>query len=604
MRLRSVLVAASLLTATPILAQSTQPQPVPTPPEEEEADYGNIVVTGTRVRQGGAQDIRSFRSIAADVTMPRPEALTVEGLLGEHDLDLPATRPCRQLFCLNTEAMTANLPTRPDDRLFVGLGFTSNIDAERWQREPLNLVAVIDKSGSMSGEPLDLVRHSLRQIVGQLRDGDQLTIVLYGDRSHVHLEQTEVSRNRERILAAIGAIESEGSTNMEEGLEVGYQSAFATAPAFRGNTRVMLFTDEQPNVGATDADSFMGMAQEASRRGIGLTTIGVGVQFDAGLATQISSVRGGNLYFMSSEADVRTVFERQLDTMVSELAHDVRITMTPRAGTRITGVFGVPDGVMSEGQDGAMTITVPTAFLSTNGGGIFVSLGKASERAFLPATQIAAGEPLLDFALSYVDANNGAAGSDRLTVAAPSGRPSAPLQRAQLLVDQYLAMHGATTAYHANNNPREAYRLLSSFSARLRASRLSGLEGERRLVADLTDRAAFFGGFSGERPRSLRHLETPGTWRISAVEGFADLRRGDTWSFDPQDSSLLISRERPPRGRDADEYEPYQINERQIFMPESDLVLDYQVRGDRMVLTDDTGRARVQLRRVSVNDID
>ena len=73
---------------------------------------------------------------------------------------------------------------------------------------------------------------------------------------------------------------------MEAGLKVGYETAFATAPAFRGNTRLMLFTDEQPNVGRTDADSFIGMAEAASRRGIGLTTIGVGVQFDATLATR------------------------------------------------------------------------------------------------------------------------------------------------------------------------------------------------------------------------------------------------------------------------------------------------------------------------------
>ena len=71
--------------------------------------------------------------------------------------------------------------------------------------------------------------------------------------------------------------------------------------------------------------------------------------------------------------------------MVSELAHDVRITMRPRDGYRISGVYGVPDGLMADAGEGAVTITVPTAFLSTNGGGIFLSLAKAGARAYLPA---------------------------------------------------------------------------------------------------------------------------------------------------------------------------------------------------------------------------
>lgn len=589
--------AALLLVPAPLLAQDVQAPPPPPPEEEEQYDDMSIIVTGTRVRQGGAQDIRSFRSIAADVGMPRPESLTLEGLLGEHDLDLPATRPCAQLFCLNTEAMAASLPTRPEDRLFVGLGFTSNIDGGRWQREPLNLVAVVDKSGSMEGTPLHLVRQSLRQIVRQLRDGDRISIVLYGDRSHVHLAPTDIATGRDRVLTAINQIASEGSTNMEEGLEVGFGTAFAEAPGFAGNTRVMLFTDEQPNVGATDAHSFMGMAEEASRRGIGLTTIGVGVQFDAALATRISSVRGGNLYFLANEADVSSVFERQLDTMVSELAHDVRITMVPRSGYRISGVFGVPDGLMANGQDGAVTITVPTAFLSVNGGGIFLSLAKAEERAFLPAVEIAPGEQLLDVSLSYVGAQDRREGSDRLTVAAPRGGASAPMRRAQLLVDEYFALHGATTAYHLRNDPREAYRLLSGFGSRLRSARLDGLEGEARLVNDLTQRAAFYAGYSGERPRSLRHMDVAGTWRISWAEGFADLRRGDTMTFGP-DNSLHTERRQPRRGESSEEYEQYQINERQIYLRDSGLVMNYDVRGDRLVLVDEDGGARLRLQRI------
>jgi Ca-activated chloride channel family protein len=531
--------------------------------------------------------------------MPRPESLTVEGLMGEHDLTLPG-RSCAQLFCLVGEAMPAALPTRPDDRLFLGLGFASNIDAATWRREPLNLVAVVDKSGSMNGNPLDLVRRSLRQIVGQMRDGDQISIVLYGDEAHLYLAPTPLAGNRGAILRAIDRIASAGSTFMEAGLEVGYATAETSAPAFRGNTRLMLFTDEQPNVGRTDAGSFMVQAEDASRRGIGLTTIGVGVQFDATLATRVSSVHGGNLFFISSPEQVASVFDRNLDTMVSQLAHDVRITMRPRDGYAISGVFGVPDGLMTEGEEGAVTIVVPTAFLSANGGGIFLSLARSEGRAHLPAANVAPGTPLLEVSLTYVGARDGRQGSDALTVLAPTAAPSAPLRTAHLLVDEFFALNGATTAFHARNDPREAFTLLSGISNRLEHSGLAGLNGERRLVGDLLQRAGFYAGYASEMPRSLRHTSVIGTWRVRRAEGFEDIRSGDTMAF--EDGELTTTRANPRRNEQEEESETYRINAQQLFLTDSNLVFDYRTSGDRMTLVDDTGTARLYLTRIASAD--
>ncbi|HTU10358.1 MAG TPA: VWA domain-containing protein [Allosphingosinicella sp.] len=589
--------AAFFAMPTPLAAaQSSAP-----PEQEDQTDDMSIVVTGSvAVRQGGAQDVRHFRSVAADVSMPRPESLTVEGLMGEHDLTLPGRR-CAQLFCLVGEAMPAALPTRPDDRLFVGLGFASNIDAATWRREPLNLVAVIDKSGSMAGNPLDLVRRSLRQIVGQMRDGDQLSIVLYGDSAHLYLAPTPIAGNRGEILRQIDRIENAGSTFMEAGLEVGYATAEASAPAFRGNTRVMLFTDEQPNVGRTDAASFMVQAEDASRRGIGLTTIGVGVQFDATLATRVGSVHGGNLFFISSPEEVASVFERNLDTMVSQLAHDVRITMRPRDGYAISGVFGVPDGLMTEGEEGAVTIMVPTAFLSTNGGGIFLSLAKSGARDHLPAAAVAPGSPLLEVSLTYVGARDRGQGMDALTVLAPaSAGASAPLRTAHLLVDEYFALHGATTAFHQRNDPREAFALLTGLSNRLEHSGLAGLNGERRLVDDMLQRASFYAGYRAEAPASLRHMGVIGTWRVRRAEGFEDIRSGDTMAF--EDGELTTVRANPRRNEQEEESEVYRINARQIFLTDSNLVFDYRASGDRMTLVDDSGMARLYLTRIASAD--
>jgi Ca-activated chloride channel family protein len=474
-----------------------------TPPDEDDYDaVSSIVVTGS-IRQGGAQDIQHFREAAEEGEMPRPESLTVEGLMGEHNLTLPSRSGCDQLMCLTTESVRAALPTRPEDKVFVGLGFSSNVEPAQL-RQPLNLVAVVDKSGSMQGEPLERVKLSLAQIVRQMRPEDQISVVLYGDQSHIFLPPTRIASGRDAALRAIAEIKSAGSTNMEAGLKVGYQLAFDTAPAFTGRTRLMLFTDEQPNVGRTDAGSFVGMAEAASRQKIGLTTIGVGVQFDGALAAKVSSARGGNLFFIAKDEDVKTVFGDQLDAMVTEVAHDVRIRLMPAPGYRISGVFGVPDGLMTNAGEGEVAITVPTAFLSRNGGGIFVSVAKAGARAHLPATELARGRPLLSAALNYVSAADDRRGSQRVVAGSPSNTPSTALQVAHALVDEYLVLKDATLAFHRDGKPKQAFQLLTGLSSRLSSLSVATLHGERTLVARLLAKAALHSGYGGEAPRTGR----------------------------------------------------------------------------------------------------
>ncbi|HSI17327.1 MAG TPA: VWA domain-containing protein [Sphingomonas sp.] len=592
-------VAATLIPAS-ALAQQTPPPPPDQQDKDQTGDpsFADVVVTGMKVRQGGAQDIGHFRAIADDVGMPRPESLTAEGLMGEYDLTLPGKTACAQLFCVVAEAMPAALPGRASDKQFVGLGFTSNIDEHRWHRAPLDLIAVVDKSGSMDGTPLARVRASLRQVVGQMRDGDRLGIVLYGDTAAVYLPPTDIAEHRDAVLAAIDGIRSAGSTDMESGLRVGYDTAFAEAPRFKGNTRLMLFTDEQPNVGRTDARSFIGMAEEASRRGIGLTTIGVGVQFDASLASKVSSARGGNLFFLGSDGDVKTVFEKQLDTMVSELAHDLHLTLTPATGWKISGVFGVPDGTMTEAPGGAVMLTVPTVFLSTNGGGIFATLAKAEDRADLPAATVNAGDPLVSVALDYRPATGGPVASDNLVARADQAAPSMALRQAQLLVDEYLTLRSATTVFHQRNDAKAAYALLSGLSGRLQSSGLSGMGKENKLVGQMLTQAAFYAGYAGETPKTLRHLAVVGKWEIVGADGFTDLHRGDRLEFTGEREMLTY---RKTAGlNDADESESYEINERDIHLVGSRLVMHYTAKGDRMTMQvdDGDGHAALALRRL------
>jgi Ca-activated chloride channel family protein len=578
--IRKLATAAAIALLSPLIVSAS------IPPEEEALE--EIVTTGMRASQGGAQDIKFFRGEVEFQRIPHPNDFTAEGLMSEHDLVLPAAEPCRQLFCLTGDATRADLLAAPQARYLVGVGFASNIDEKKWRRDPVNLIAVVDKSGSMSGKPLELVRESLAEVAKQLRSGDQITIVLYGDRAHVHLGTTPVDRDGVgRILASISSIESSGSTSMEAGLRLGYSIAGTTAAAFRGRTRLMLFTDERPNTDATDAQSFMGLAVAHSREGVGLTTIGVGVQFGAELATKIGSVRGGNLYFIRDEPDVKQLFAGQLDYMVSELAHDLKLTIAPRAGLKIAAVYGIPGELLGWQNDREISVTIPTVFLDNHGGGIFFTLAPEAADGFLPEKSASAA--LADVSVSYLPIHSPAIDAHSISIAMPEREPSDGMKLGHLLIDEFTVLHAATTAHYITNDQEKAFQLLDAFKERLASSPLEGLDDEKKLIDSLHARIAFLSGHSSEGEQIAPYVKLWGRWTVERINGGIDLKRGETLEFTPDNSLLRVE----------EDDEEYRSNEKQIYLPESDVVFHYRIKGDKLTLHHRRANVWVRLRRVN-----
>lgn len=474
---------------------------------------------------GGAQDINFFRSGAGRGEVPHPNSITPEGLFSQHDLPLEMGSQDNRLFIVQTAAVSTRLPVLPEITHLAQLGFSSGIEADKWQRSPLNLVTVIDKSGSMNGQPLELVRQSLRQAVKHLHEGDQLSIVLYGNQCHVHLPPTPVTRgNKSKILDAITDIQSHGSTNMEAGLRLGYEVAAESARNFSGTSRVMLFTDERPNVGDTSAAGFMGMARHASKTGVGLTTIGVGVQFGVELANEISGVRGGNLFFFADHDEMRKTFAEDFDTMVTELAYDFVVRIKPARGFRLAGVFGLPANLLRWKGD-AIEFKVESIFLSKRKGGIFFALAPDADdhNPYLPQSTPKSGSTLAHIEFSYDDATTQRREqSTAQTVLVPERHAQLGLTRGRLLVDEFLTLRQAASAHLFENDQETAWRLVHDLRSRLARNSDRSLDPERELVRNLHNTFAFLAGRTSEIDQDNEsNAKSPlvGTWRSQSKNG-------------------------------------------------------------------------------------
>ncbi len=194
-------------------------------------------------------------------------------------------------------------------------------------RPAANLVFVIDVSGSMGTQGrLTLVKQSLQLLVDQLRARDRVGIVAYGSGAKEILAPTSGSE-RDTILAAIDKLRTEGSTNVEAGLKMGYALAERQAMG-AGINRVVLCSDGVANTGSTTAQAILDRVAEHAGRGITITTIGVGMgDYNDTLMEQLADKGNGNYAYVDDRAEARRVFVDHLTGTLAVIAKDVKLQL-------------------------------------------------------------------------------------------------------------------------------------------------------------------------------------------------------------------------------------------------------------------------------------
>lgn len=193
------------------------------------------------------------------------------------------------------------------------------------QRKDASLIFVIDISGSMA-EPnrLPLVKDSLWLLVDELRPTDQVGIVVYSDDTRALLEPTN-AENRDIIVRAIDSLENEGSTNVEDGLRLGYDMA-AKNFLVGGINRVILCSDGVANVGATGPDAIREIIRDHTAQGVLLTTVGFGMgDYNDTLMEQLADDGNGNYSYVDTLKEAKRVFVENLTGMLQVIAKDSKV---------------------------------------------------------------------------------------------------------------------------------------------------------------------------------------------------------------------------------------------------------------------------------------
>ncbi|MEE2835755.1 MAG: VWA domain-containing protein [Myxococcota bacterium] len=331
---------------------------------------------------GGQQDIGAARQMLNRGSLPSREMLTYAGIFSEHDLGFANPEPCLsgQTLCVEARVGTVDLiGVEGTSETLVQIGFDTGIETP-FERKPLNLSLAVDVSGSMSGDRIGATRDALRSLVDSLNDDDVFSLVTFNNEATVLIGPTAGSE-KQRLRDAVDRLQAGGGTNIGAGLDASFEQLRLNLTEENRTTtlhRAMLFTDMHPNQGVRDGRSFVRILEEAADDGIGVSSFGVGIDFGADLANQVSQVRGGNYFHLETPEKIRRVFERDFDLMVTPLAYDLEISLLAPAGYEIVDAYGLAGAGTGrcDGQPAGRCIglTVPTVFLSRGGGGMFLRL--------------------------------------------------------------------------------------------------------------------------------------------------------------------------------------------------------------------------------------
>ena len=249
------------------------------------------------------------------------------------------------------------------------------LDLDRGEANHVDMVIVLDRSGSMDGKKISDAKTAALNLLSNLTSADRFGLVTYSDGVQRRSNLIKVTpANRKRLESIIRSISAGGATNLGAGLQEGIDLLLSARKM--GNVRrVILISDGLANRGITDAVSLGNMATISMENEFAVSTVGVGSDFNEHLMTYIADRGAGNYYYLENPNLFAEVFLKEFKVTRAAVATSVEVRIPLRDGLAVVDASGFPIQI----KDGQAVIQ-PGNLLSGQNKKLFVTLRVPTQR--------------------------------------------------------------------------------------------------------------------------------------------------------------------------------------------------------------------------------
>lgn len=233
----------------------------------------------------------------------------------------------------------SELGMQRSDFFFVNISLKSTpFDHLHLHRTPMDLVCILDNSGSMNGDKLDGVKQAMQFISTQLTSNDRLSVVSFNSTATIlHGLKKMTTENKVSSNHALSQVTATGGTDIYTGLNVAFQTLFQ-----RQNSHcvasVFLLTDGQD---PQNGDKKTELCRRMRAFGYSLFAFGFGADHDAEQLKSLTDVNEGTFTYVEANESVAEAFGGALGGQQSMIATDVKLSvcMAPLSGCSIAKTF-------------------------------------------------------------------------------------------------------------------------------------------------------------------------------------------------------------------------------------------------------------------------
>ncbi len=258
----------------------------------------------------------------------------------QYDATLPPQEPANTIIQHHIYFSRGNLVRLTEPQLLYALIEVAPREKDTIPAPPLNVALVLDRSTSMQGSKMDMVKAAAIQLLRSLRPEDILSVVTFSDKAEVIIPAA-FQRDRAKMESSIQMMQTGGATEIFHGLEAGLGEVRRSLDPSRVN-HIILLTD-----GHTYGDeaACLDLAARAAGENIGVSGMGIGSDWNDIFLDALASRTGGNSAYIAQPQDIQRILTEKFKALANTFADEVSLSYTPQDGIKLNYAFRIqPEG--------------------------------------------------------------------------------------------------------------------------------------------------------------------------------------------------------------------------------------------------------------------